>query len=68
MLEPSSIVHWLWIPSSQMQYTEKDCLIWLWANNSEAIVLFDQALAMDPKFKQAYDAKGLAFEAENKYA
>jgi lipoprotein NlpI len=32
------------------------------------VALFDQVLAIDPKHKYAYNAKGLAMEAEGKYS
>ena len=37
-------------------------------NLSGAVALFDQVLAIDPKHKYAYNAKGLTLEAEGKYS
>ena len=38
------------------------------SNNTGALELFDQVLAIDANYKQAYNAKGLVLEAEGKYA
>ena len=36
-------------------------------NTDQAMNLLDQVLAIDPKYKQAYNAEGQALEAQGKY-
>ena len=66
-LEKTLIGLWLWTRSTKTLCIEKRYQSWQSIIQIKPLELLDQVIDIDAKYKQAYNARGQALEAQGKY-